>query len=78
MLIVGYSIEIIPTLQAVCINLDREEDPVPEIWTFPFKAAALTAAPLAHLDVEAAQHSVDTEQVSDRVVYVTVQDCVGD
>lgn len=42
------------------------------------EAVAPTAAPLAHLDVEAAQHGVKTEQVSDGVVYVAVQGCIGD
>lgn len=31
-----------------------------------------------HLDVEAAQHGVDAEQVSDGVIYVAVKCCVGD
>lgn len=39
---------------------------------------ALRAAALAHLDVEAAQHGVDAEQVSDSVVDVAVQGRVGD
>ena len=33
---------------------------------------------LAHLDVEAAQHLSDAEDVSEAVVYVAVEHCVGD
>lgn len=33
---------------------------------------------VTHLDVEATQHRIDAEKVSDGVVYVTVQRCVGD
>lgn len=33
---------------------------------------------MAHLDVEAAQHSVDAEQVADGVIDVAVQRRVGD
>lgn len=33
---------------------------------------------VTHLDVEATQHSIDAEQVSDGVIYVAVQCCVGD
>lgn len=33
---------------------------------------------LAHLDVEAAQHLSNAEDVSEAVVYVAVQRCVGD
>lgn len=33
---------------------------------------------VTHLDVEAMQHSIDAEQVSDGVIYVAVQCCVGD
>lgn len=42
------------------------------------KTVAPTVTPLAYLDVEAAQYSVDAEQVSNGVVYVAVQSCIGD
>lgn len=47
--------------------MDFEESPIPE-----------RLGALAHLDVEAAQHGFDAEQVPERVVDVAVEGRVGD
>lgn len=61
-----------PPLHSLYANTREQDKGSSPPSSVPLKAAA------PHLDVEAAQHAVDAQQVPHGVVYVAVQRCVGD